>query len=587
MNAPDDRIQATTESEPIYRFAFSWEGPYGRAVHLAEDLGAPGLVLDLGCGYGAVGEVLVERGRAYVGADLDPLAVADLRSRQLEAHVLDLTALDGLGDRLAAIVAGRPVGAVLLLDALEHLVDPMGVLREVSRLWEASATDGLDPPVLVTSIPNVAHFDLGAKLIGGHWDVTPSGLLDRTHVQMFTAARIRSELSARGWHECGRNDFVMAHSDQSLFPVDHPLLVEGGPARDYLWNLRSEADPHGNVNQFVRAYRFDPAWMDSASVGTAAVDVHQDESGAPFLSVLTVTDGEHPGQLAEALACLAGQTTDSLEVIVLVRSDAGDVVASVRALAATGADDFVARVRVEPVGGTGRAAALNVGLARACGRYVACVDDDALVTADWAETFEHAVDQQPGRVVRSLCGAPGTSQSDVRAAGGHPVTATEPIPELAAPFDLLAHLGRNTTPSMSVAFPRSLTTELHLWFDEGLTAGEDWDFLVRAALVVGVVDTGKVTAIDRRWSGSTVPTAQQRAAHDQILRALDTRPLLLPPGSASAIIGLVAAEERARRAEAARDDVLNSEFWRATAPLRSLSTRLRSYIQARNGPPGR
>jgi SAM-dependent methyltransferase len=582
MNAPEDRTPSTADPEPIYRFAFSWEGPYGRAVHLAEDHGASGLVLDLGCGYGAVGEVLVERGRAYVGADLDPLAVADLRRRQLEAHVLDLTALDGLGDRLAGIVAGRPVGAVLLLDALEHLVDPMGVLREVSRLWEASAADGLDPPVLVTSIPNVAHFDLGAKLIGGHWDVTPSGLLDRTHVQMFTAARIQSELSARGWRECGRDDFVMAHSDQSLFPLDHPLLVEGGPARDYLWNLRSEADPHGNVNQFVRAYRFDGA----SALGMT--DVDQDEPSEPFLSVLMVTGGEHPAHLAEALACLAGQTTDSLEVIVLVQADAGDVVASVRALAAIGPDEFVARVRVEPVGGTGRAAALNVGLALARGRYLACVDDGALVTADWAETFEHAVARDPGKVVRSLCGAGGTGQSDSQATGGHPVTSPEPIPELAAPFDLLSHLGRNTTPSMTVAFPRSLTTELHLSFDEGLTAGQDWDFLVRAALVVGVVDSGKVTAIVRRWGdGSTVPTEQQRAAHEQFLRALDARPLLLPPGSASAITGLMAAEERARRAEAARDEVLNSEFWRATAPLRLLSARLRSLLQARNGPPGR
>jgi SAM-dependent methyltransferase len=577
MNAPEDHIPSTSEPEPTYRFAFSWEGPYGRAVHLAEDHGAPGLVLDLGCGYGAVGEVLVERGRDYVGADLDPLAVADLRQRELEAHVLDLTALDGLGDRLAAIVAGRPVGAVLLLDALEHLVDPMGVLREVSRLWESATADGLDPPVLVTSIPNVAHFDLGAKLVGGHWDVTPSGLLDRTHVQMFTAARIRSEFSARGWHECGRDDFVMAHSDQSLFPVDHPLLVDGGPARDYLWTLRSEADPHGNINQFVRAYRFD-----GASVGPVLADVDQDESGAPFLSVLVVTEGQRSPQLAETLACLAGQTIDSLEAIVLVRADTEDMVDSVRALVATLAPEFVSRVQVEPVGRSGRAAALNAGLALSRGRYVACVDDDALVTADWAQTFEHAVAQQPGKVVRSLCGARGTGQSD----GG--LAAPRPIPELAVPFDLLSHLGRNTTPLMTVAFPRSLTTELHLSFDDGLTVGEDWDFLVRAALLVGVVDSGKVTAIDRNWGdGSAVPTEQQQAARDQFLRALDARPLLLPPGSATAITSLVAAEERALQAEAARDEVLNSEFWRATAPLRSLSTRLRSAIQARNGPPGR
>jgi hypothetical protein len=217
-------------------------------------------------------------------------------------------------------------------------------------------------------------------------------------------------------------------------------------------------------------------------------------------------------------------------------------VASVQALAATLADEFVARVRVEPVGGTGRAAALNAGLGVSRGRYVACVDDDALVTADWAETFEQAVAQRVGKVVRSLCGAGSTGQSDGPA---------RPIPELAAPFDLLSHLGRNTTPLMSVAFPRSLTTELHLSFDESLTGGQDWDFLVRAALVVGVVDSGKVTSIDRRWSdGSTPPTGQQQAAHEQFLRALDARPLLLPPGSARAITGLVAAEERARNADA-------------------------------------
>jgi hypothetical protein len=363
--------------------------------------------------------------------------------------------------------------------------------------------------------------------------------------------------------------------------------VEGGPARDYLWSLRSEADPHGHVNQFVRAYRFDPA-----PSGGATVDVDQGESDAPFLSVLIPTDGTQPSHLVQALGCLAGQTTGSLEVIVLVQAGPDDVAASVRALAAALADEFAARVRVERVGATGRAAVLNAGLALSRGRYVACLDDGGLVTADWAETFEHTVAQHPGKVVRSLCGVGETGQLEERGTGGHPVTATGPIPELAAPFDLLSHLERNTTPLMSVAFPRSLTTELHVSFDDRLSAGEDWDFLVRAALLVGVVDSGRVTSIDRHGGDrARVPAEQQQAARDQLLRALDAQPLLLPPGSATTITGwhqgLVAAEERARRAEAARDEVLNSEFWRATAPLRALSIRLRSRLQGTSPPPGR
>ena len=66
---------------PIYRFAFSWEGPYGHAVHLVERHARQGVVLDLGCGYAAVGEVLRDAGWEYVGGDRDTDAVADVVSR--------------------------------------------------------------------------------------------------------------------------------------------------------------------------------------------------------------------------------------------------------------------------------------------------------------------------------------------------------------------------------------------------------------------------------------------------------------------------------------------------------------------------
>jgi SAM-dependent methyltransferase/uncharacterized protein YukE len=649
------------EETPTYRFAFSWDGPYGRAVHLVEEHAPAGLVLDLGCGYGAVGEVLVERGRQYVGADVDSLAIADLRKRSLEGHVLDLTVREGLGEGIAALTAGRPVGAVLLLDTLEHLVDPLGVLEELSGLWDTSVASGLDPPVLVTSIPNVAHFDLGAKLVGGRWDVTPSGLLDRTHLQMFTADRIERQFAARGWHSCGQDDVVLEHSDQT-FPVDHPLLVDGGTARDYLWSLRSEADPYGIVNQFVRAYRLDrgrtePVRPVRHGQAESIADPPREDDGdasrlpAPFLSVLTRTQGNRPAMLAEALACLAAQTVDALEVIVLVHADEDDVVASVRALVANFADDFTSRVRVEQIRGGGRAAPLNAGLELACGRYIACLDDDDLVTADWAECFQRCVAEGPGKVARSICYSRTIRQAeaDEQGTSTHRVTLTRPFAEFAdedairETFDTLLHFQRNTTPLMSFALPRSLVTELHMSFDERLVVCEDWDLLLRAALVVGVVDSGTITSIYHRWEGegsttSEVPTQQWNAAHQQFLQALDAKPLLLPSGSASAIARLVsdsrtegsfdeerrqlhqaieameerarqlhqaieAMEERARQVERDRDEqltvqhlqhqhvvamdervhnverdrdaLLNSKWWRLTAPLRSVSTFLK------------
>jgi hypothetical protein len=612
---PNIASERSSGAVPVYQFAFSWEGPYGSAVRLVEEHGPPGIVLDLGAGYGAIGGVLTDRGREYVGADVDPAAVADLRGRHLEGHVLDLSTTDRLAERLLGIADGRSIGAVLLLDVLEHVIDPLAVLGELAAVGSEAVAAGRTSPLLVTSIPNVAHFDLGAKLVGGRWDITPTGLLDRTHLQMFTAERIQADFERVGWGECGRDDVTLAHSDQS-FPLDHPLLVEGGMVREHLWSLRSAADGYGLVNQFVRAYRFGPVAVPVGTRGPShsAPSVEAELDGGagltePFLTVLTRTQVERPDMLAEALACLAAQTVDSLEVIVLVHTDVADVVASVRRLAATFADEFASRVRVEQVADGGRAAPLNVGLKLARGRYIACLDDDDLVTADWAESFQQCTEQGPGKVARSICLARHirASEPDEQGTRAHRVTLTRPLGEFADRFDALLHFRRNATPLMSYSLPRALVSELHLTFDDSLIVCEDWDLLLRSALMVGVVDSGRVTSIYQRWEGegtttSHVSTEQWHAAHEQFLRSLDAKPLLLPPGSASAIAALVGGsgregaleeeyrhlhhefvtlEERVRNAERERDDMRNSEFWRMTAPLRAVSHRFRTMFGGR------
>ena len=195
----------------------------------------------------------------------------------------------------------------------------------------------------------------------------------------------------------------------------------------------------------------------------------------------------------------------------------------------------------------------------------------------------------------------------------------------------------NATPLSSFALPRSLVTELQFRFDEQLEAGEDWDFVLRAALVLGVEDTGYVTSIHQRWADSDEKTATEApgigdAVRAEILSRLDSAPLLLPPGSATKLarlsdgigpvrthddqgadlecaldearLALVESREtlqfaedrlggesaqtedllividqlerRARQAERTQTELLASEFWRMTAPLRALVTLIRS-----------
>ena len=635
------RERVGPEQVPTYRFSFSWEGPYGHAVRLVESHARRGLVLDLGCGYAAVGEVLRDAGWEYVGGDRDVDAVADVVSRGLEGHVVDLATGEGLAGRLADLIAGRPVGAVLMLDIIEHLPDPSAVLRELAELSWSLAADGGDAPVLVTSIPNVAHFDLAAKLVGGRWDVTPSGLLDRTHLQMFTEQRVVSDLGRFGWQECGRDDVVMEHSDQ-WFPLDHPFLVEGGPVHDHLRSLRSAADPNMAVNQFVRAYRLGgrPSTSDRHLPKPAAEGARTEGTAIdpPFLSVLTRTEGTRPSMLAEALTCLAAQTLEDLDVIVLVHGDDPGAFDSSAAVVSSFEEGFASRVHVEQVRGGSRAVPLNAGLALARGRYVAFLEDDGLVTADWAERFAEGAARAPGKLVRSVCFARHVRRRarEEEVMGASAVTLTRPLGEFGERFDAISSLAMDTTPISSFAVPRALLTELHFRFDEQLAVCSEWDFLIRAALVVGVEDTGRATSIQLRWDDVDAPTTAvlpevREAEHLRMFASLDAAPLLLPPGSATELAlltgndGLARAREarhaeldraldevrgaldvaqetlrlevgrlhvesaqaeelalkvfqlehRAQQAEQARDELLASEFWRLTAPLRALMTLIR------------
>jgi len=667
------------QARPAYRFAFSEEGPYGAAARLLRAHAPQGLVLDIGCGYGAIGEHLAHLGREYIGIDQDATAVEDLRRRGLEAHCLDLQSTNDttqLAGQIMAILQDRPLGAILLLDVIEHLTRPEVVLELASAL----ATQGQENsptgpvPVLITSIPNVAHVDLGSKLLAGRWDVTSSGLLDATHVQFFTKSRILSLFGSRGYEPIAEEDVILHHSDQH-FPEDHPFV---GPTvlRAHLDHLRSLSDENGMVNQFVQAWRIPtrlrgaPPDRSRTSPPTESYANHADQipgadwtqpaensPEAPFLSVLVRTTGRRNSMLAEALTCLAAQTLDSLEVLVLLhfpdeppgdlpvrvtKSTTEDSTAplgkegpsssrpsrserekAIRDLIARFPDDFRCRVHLHTTTRQGRSSPLNDGVELSKGRYIAFLDDDDLVTADWAEAFFEGATRAPGTIVRSQ-----TRARNIEAARGAqgddpmPVTRSPLREDFAARFDFLDHLATNHTPINSLAIPASVFRDLHLRFDETLERCEDWDLLMRASELTGVSESGKPTAIYQRWISPAHTNGQLDpawpSAHKRILEKLSETPLLLPAGTAKRL-GVVMADPRQlelkelerehleRALAEARDtiqrldaslqhatraaltlraqleakqrdlsDLRNSTSWRLTAPLRALHGLLRS-----------
>jgi 2-polyprenyl-3-methyl-5-hydroxy-6-metoxy-1,4-benzoquinol methylase len=143
-------------------------------------------VLDVGCATGYVAAALADRGCDVVGIEGDERAAErarDVCERVVVGDLEDPATIDGLGDDTFDVV--------LCGDVLEHLVDPVPVLR---RAVEHLRPDGL----VIVSLPNIAHVDVRLALLQGHFPYADLGLLDRTHLRFFTATSAHELLEQGG-----------------------------------------------------------------------------------------------------------------------------------------------------------------------------------------------------------------------------------------------------------------------------------------------------------------------------------------------------------------------------------------------------
>lgn len=82
---------------------------------------------------------------------------------------------------------------VLFADVLEHLSDPLAVIKKAETLLK------LDGAFLV-SLPNIGHNDIAIKLLGGNWDYTSLGLLDNTHIHFWGINNLDGFFAQAGMH---------------------------------------------------------------------------------------------------------------------------------------------------------------------------------------------------------------------------------------------------------------------------------------------------------------------------------------------------------------------------------------------------
>lgn len=160
--------QVRTAASP-YGFKHS---PYSSHTLLLESILGPGngrRVLDIGCGNGYLGEILAARGYRVTGVDRPGTGAPGFPERvELVEGDLDF----GMPP------VGGPFAFVLCADILEHLRDPLKLLREIRPLLE---NDGR----LVASLPNSANIYVRLNVLLGRLPQHDRGLFDRTHLHFY------------------------------------------------------------------------------------------------------------------------------------------------------------------------------------------------------------------------------------------------------------------------------------------------------------------------------------------------------------------------------------------------------------------
>jgi methionine biosynthesis protein MetW len=178
-------------------------------------------VLELGCASGYLSGYMERAlGCRVTGLEADPAATAIAATRCSEVHTVDLDSLTAL----EVARASAPYDLLLAAAVLEHLKYPERLLTNVHTMLKPGAW-------LIISLPNIAHWSLRLKLLRGQFDYADYGVMDRTHLHLYTLKTGRELIESRGYqvdsiHIAGSalQNWLNRLARRSGLPLPHPVL---------------------------------------------------------------------------------------------------------------------------------------------------------------------------------------------------------------------------------------------------------------------------------------------------------------------------------------------------------------------------
>jgi len=181
------------------------------------------LILDIGCGAGDTGSILMEQGYTVDGITISEEEKQE--AGQVLRNVYVYNVEQGLPPEMK-----EQYDVVILSHVLEHICYPQKLLKDVQSRLKPNG-------ILIVALPNIMHFNSRWKLTKGNFKYEEYGIWDYTHFRWYTFKSAQQMLKD--------NNYTIEKADVSgWIPFDHRLKkITPAGLRNGLFNMLKKISP--------------------------------------------------------------------------------------------------------------------------------------------------------------------------------------------------------------------------------------------------------------------------------------------------------------------------------------------------------
>ena len=138
-------------------------------------------ILDVGCGYGLLSRELKKTFPKLDFYGIEHSKEASRSSKKilklLQCNIEDIALIKRK-------LKTQKFDVIIFSDVLEHLYDPVGIIKSYQSLLEEDGT-------IVITVPNIANIFSRIALLLGYFNYNETGVMDKTHIRFFNRKNLK------------------------------------------------------------------------------------------------------------------------------------------------------------------------------------------------------------------------------------------------------------------------------------------------------------------------------------------------------------------------------------------------------------